>query len=214
MRRLKKVRNTFESRLHELRSGRVGFDEFARETSTTWSRLARYVLSRWPTPDAVESIDVEQELLIAAWRAVGDWDPNRGVAIDVHVRWSAITAAKKWIHRQRGALRIDDRSPSRHPLSFTMLGMDRGGVDDRSFMATQDEEVARLRLLTMATEKLSRYDAACVRALIKSCGNVAQAAEEVNSDLWLKLRLRIGNENDARRAICRALEHAAHECAA
>lgn len=214
MRRRKHTTTTLEVRLHALRSGRVSFTEFSRETAADWLRIARYVLGRWQVPDAVEVIDVEQELIIAAWRACLEWDPSRGVAIDVHVRWRAITAAKKWLHRQRGALRLDDRSPSRHPVSFTALGMDRGGMDDRSSMAEQVEEVARLRLLGSTLDKLAPQDAACVLALVVASGDVAEAARLVNGNTKLKLRLRLGSEHDARRAICRALEQVARHGAA
>jgi DNA-directed RNA polymerase specialized sigma24 family protein len=213
MRTLKQPPTSFETRLHAVRAGSGTFADFVAATGDDWRKLAHHFLGRWSVPDAVEALDVEQEMLIGAWLAVGSWDPSRGNALDVHVRWRAITAAKKWIHRQRDALRRDDNAPSRHPVSFATLGTE--AMDDRSSMPDSVErDVARLRLFGSALATVDRFDAACVLAVIDAAGNVAEAATVVNSNPTLKLWLRIDSEIDARRVICRAIERVAQACAA
>lgn len=85
--------------LAELREGRSTFDEFARRTAPTWTRLAAWFLRRWPGQAAVDEEDLRQELLLAAWRAVSEWDPTRGVAIDRFVFYQTGLAATRTLKR-------------------------------------------------------------------------------------------------------------------
>lgn len=206
MRRLKHT-NPMREMLLAVRAGRMSFTEFALATEGDWRRLAHWTVNRWDVPEAVEHLDIEQEMLIGAWLAVSDWNDD-GMEIDTFVKWRANAVANRWINRQRGSLRLSPKAPSRYPISFAVLGTD-APMDDRSSMATQDEDVAILRLLGAAIDTLNAPDAACVLALLEAGGNVVQAAKTVNANTRLKLRLRIGNEEGARRAICRALEQVA-----
>lgn len=107
--------------LEALRDGRVSFDAFFAQTVPEWRRLAKYLLARWPVPDAVDVEDVVQELAVAAWQFVGRYDPERGTPLQRYVVYNAVDKAKKWMHQQRAAYRRDDRSPSRHALNATSL---------------------------------------------------------------------------------------------
>jgi hypothetical protein len=122
------------SALEKLRSGAMTFADFLVETKGDWRRMAAKLFGRWRLPCGVTEDDVEQEMLLAAWRSAmnppgknGGWDPSRGVPLVTHVLWSAHAAAKKWIHTQRKAKRRDDRAPSRHPLSVSSMSIDAEG---------------------------------------------------------------------------------------
>jgi len=124
--------SSFDCHLFDLRKGRRTFDQFAASTHADWTRLAKYVLARWSVPSAVEVADVQQEMLLAAWRAVSDWDDTRGVSLHGHVLWNAVTSAKKWLHKQRNAHRRDDHAMSRHDICIGSVGVatgDRSPVD-------------------------------------------------------------------------------------
>lgn len=114
--------SVFDCHLYDLRRGRKSFDQFAASTRADWSRLAKWVLARWSVPSAVEVTDVEQEMLLAAWRAVQEWDSTRGPTLHAFVIWNSVTSAKKWLHRQRNAKRRDDHAPSRHDICVGQTG--------------------------------------------------------------------------------------------
>ncbi len=107
--------------IEALYAGRVTFAEFERATRAEWQKVARWLHRRWPVPLAVEDEDLVQQLLLAAWRAVGFYDPTRGVPVKAFVFWSAVTDTKRWINEQRGALRRSDRAQSRHDVAACCL---------------------------------------------------------------------------------------------
>ena len=124
--------STFDCHLVDLYEGQRTFAQFAASTRVDWTRLAKYVLARWSVPSAVEVADVQQEMLLAAWRAVESWDDTRGVSLHGHVLWNVMTSAKKWLHKQRNAHRRDDHAPSRHDICIGSVGVatgDRSPVD-------------------------------------------------------------------------------------
>jgi DNA-directed RNA polymerase specialized sigma24 family protein len=107
--------------IEALHEKRMTFAEFERATRAEWTKVARWLHRRWPVPLAVEDEDLVQQLLLAAWRAVGFYDPSRGVAVKAFVFWSAVTDTKRWINEQRGALRRSDRAQSRHDVAACCL---------------------------------------------------------------------------------------------
>ena len=68
---------TLAEALAALREGRSRFEQFAREVGPAFRRLAGYFLGRWPGQRTVGEEDLVQEMLVAAWRAVLNWDPER-----------------------------------------------------------------------------------------------------------------------------------------
>ena len=105
--------------IEKVRAGEVSFDAWARATAPDWRKLAEHLFRRYPLPAALSVEDVEQEMLLAAWTAIRIWDPTAGMPLERFVTWTAYTSAKKWIHRQRNALRRDDRAPGRFPSLMT-----------------------------------------------------------------------------------------------
>lgn len=205
-------KNRISVAIESVKAGGMSFEAFAIATRPEWKRLARHLLSHWSVPDAVEPEDIEQELMLGAWRALNNWREN-GAELGVHVVWNAITDAKKWIHSQRAALRRNDRSPSRHPVSLSKLSS-RYGTEDRSSVALEPtveayqgdriEAAERLRDLVGA---LGQADGVCLLAFV-STGSVDGAIAELGANLRMRLALRIGSDDDARRMVRGAVSRA------
>lgn len=109
-----------EKHLELLRNG-GSFEAFAIATRSQWRRIAVRLMQRWKCPCDVEVDDVIQELLMGVFVVLPDYDETRGKSLAQYAVWNAINRAKKWMHRQRGALRRDDRSKSRHPIAMSTI---------------------------------------------------------------------------------------------
>lgn len=195
--------------LETLHEGDITFDAFVRATAADWKRLAKHLRSRWSVPEAVESLDIEQELMIGAWRALKKWHPG-GSPIGVHCVWNAITDAKKWIHEQRGGVRRWDSSPSRHPVAVSTLGRateDRSSVAEQVCPAMQGERLEHVERLACLATELDELDAVCVFAFVDT-GTIEGAIGVIQSDLRTRVALRIGSDDDARRIVRRAIDRA------
>lgn len=107
-------------RLRTLHAGETTFAAFYAATRPEWRRMALSICRRWSLPCGVMVEDVEQEMLLGAWRALGRWDPARASLVGFVV-FSARSAASKWIHKQRGARRWDGHSPSEFPIAVSRL---------------------------------------------------------------------------------------------
>jgi hypothetical protein len=84
-------------------AGRETFDELVKRTRGYWRRLAGSIFRRWRQPMWVSPEDVEQDLLMWAWKFVWDFDPKRGTSIEKFVEYNAYDKAKKLAHRARKA---------------------------------------------------------------------------------------------------------------
>lgn len=182
-------------------SGAQSFDEFARETSKDWERLAAYLMKRWRVPAGVGREDVKQELLLHAWRYIPRWNPERGMPLERYVLFSAISRTKRWMHQQRRARGCRDES--RHELTFAELGI-KG--DWRSVEAGQEAVVEReLELSRLVVECGSLRERILVTAFWHK-GNAAAAAAAVYAEPELRLACRFDSRRDAVRHAKRAAE--------
>lgn len=209
----------FERSLLDLRkdrSHRGAFAVFARETDRVWRGYARYLARRWRLPLGVDEADVVQELLVAGWRAVLNWDPTRTTSIERYVRFQAIDKAKKWIHKQRDSYRRDGSAPSRAPTVFSAFERpddEAGSAQDRlAWVGPEAAEAALVALdVRRGLENLARlplpgYERDCLVALAAAGGSVDDAAEHIyTSDPALCLALRIGSGDDAVLAVRRTI---------
>jgi DNA-directed RNA polymerase specialized sigma24 family protein len=204
--------------LELLRAGKLPFAEFVRRTAPHWDRMAAALMRRWRVPAGVERADVVQELLLAAWRLVPEWDPARGPTLHHYVAWNASIRAKKWLHKQRGAKRWDDAAPSRHARAFTELdpdGLDPGRWDrllqagyDAELEAAEQEEVLR------ALGRLERPEEADLLLLLFDCaGDLDAAAERLCREPAARLAYRVGDVGAARRVLRRVAMVAASAAA-
>jgi DNA-directed RNA polymerase specialized sigma24 family protein len=194
-------------------------------TLDEWKRYAASLLKRWQVPAAVEVSDVVQELLMSVSRHLAIWDSTRAAA-DKFLVWSATTETKRWLHRQRSAKRLDDRSPSRHPFSFSTFPWTERSTSKSSddlftasdisasleVEADQDQNIERSESITRVLKALNASDQYCVIALV-SKGSVDEAARVVYDDAGFRLACRFRGPVDARRRVMQAASRAAHVAA-
>ncbi len=198
------VSGTMGEELERLRSGRTSFEGFATATGADWRRLADYLRRRWWVPEGVESADVAQEMLLSAWVHVGIWDPARGVPLASYVVWSALTDAKKWLHRQRNALRRDGSAPGRSPgaISAPPEGEEPEAGSEE---ATAEDVVEAREQMTLVLGRRSNVDRRVHASVVASGGDLRRAARVVFSDPEVCLRARVGSEREARRLTARVV---------
>jgi hypothetical protein len=135
------------------------------------------------------------------------WDSARGVPLERYVCWGASNAAKKWLHRQRNALRRDDSAPGRYPASFSSFG-EEGPAEHASAAVEpeQHEAVERREQLTFALAPLSILSRRVLLSVVASGGDLDGAARTVFADPEICLRARVGSEGEARRLVGRVVD--------
>jgi hypothetical protein len=147
----------FEQTLWDVYEGRATFDELTRGSKRRgqWRALAASILRKWQVPIWVSVDDVEQDLLIAAWLKLWDYEPARGVSITGYLVYNAYDKAKKAGHKARGAVRSGnaaDRNPSRCERSVTELWGHLG-------QAGEEGELAQRRAENLTAQPAHQEDA-------------------------------------------------------
>lgn len=160
MSKFRSARSTFLA----YREGLSSFDDVYREIETEIDGLARWFLTRWRCR-LHEVADLRQEIAIAVWRALDEWDSTRGVGIDAFAWYRAGHAAERRLAKAAGWPR-KGRKPPVSVVSFPE------GFDVAT-PATQEAAVA-LRLAMAADPWFARV-AACV---VESGGNLRGASRE------------------------------------
>lgn len=106
----------------------AAFSKFVTTTRPDWEKLAQSLLRKYKTGPEVDVEDVIQELNMAAWRYMTEFDPTRGVSFDKFIIFQAMVRAKKWVHHTRNCnLHDPDKKPSRLPIyleDFSLRGED------------------------------------------------------------------------------------------
>lgn len=202
------VDREFEGQLREVRDGSKSFDAFARETRRTWERLAEYVAGRWRLPRWASTADILQELLAGAWRAIWEYDPKRakGATFPGYVIWNAVDAAKKQVHRWRGAKlhREADRNPSRMDFSYGQVWGDNADrvVEERLAQGPEQEQAIERREASERALKAARTvrEQHAIRVLADS-GSLAEGAMRLYADPTARRECRLSNEREAVRVV-------------
>lgn len=193
-----------KAELIALRQGEMSFDEFAVATRREWRGLALMLLRRWEAPFAVDADDLVQELLVAAWQAVGSYDPeHKGrVTLKRYVVYSAVDKAKKWLHSQRKAYRGSDLSPSR--LHTPLLSDE---LEAMVQVPANQEQVAmmRERYATVMSVCYTRKDELVLEALTAALGSTDVAVANLYADPAVRRVCRFNSQADARRAVTRTV---------
>ena len=154
--------------LGQVREGVDTFDSFARATSTRWKRLAHSLLRRWPAGSTVDLDDLTQELLIGAWLAIPQWEEGRQ-SLERYVVWNAMTDAKRWLHKQRGANLHGN--PDKAESHFAVLALDDEPIDSE-VEAAQERIVETLTRLRLACRLLRSEKSATALAAVAVTGSV------------------------------------------
>ncbi len=178
-------------RAGEYASGIISFAEFARANTQDWRAMARYLLRRFPTSDLDEQ-DVVQELLLASWRRMQMFDPERGVTPERYCTFNAIADAKKQICRQSRALEEE------------LAGLDVNVVHD-SVPAGQASEFERNERLHQLVNRCgSLKDAVVLLAFFRE-EDRSQAAAALYRDPEIRRLCRFGSEPEAARKVRQSL---------
>jgi len=184
------------------------FDDFARATRHEWVRLAAHLYRRYALPEGVEPEDVVQEMLLRAWSSCADWQPGK-MPLHRYVTWSAYAAARKWIHRQRNALRRDDRAPSRFPAAF---GSYTQGIEDahiEDYLTDVGEEDllvdARVRMARVIELLEDRAQKTAMEAFWMF-GSSEETVDFLLADPRIVVAFRLFDRSAAERLVARSIE--------
>lgn len=189
---------TLDERLEAVRLGAMTWDRFFFESRADWHRLAAYVLRRWRMPAAVQVEDLVQELMLGAFEVARLWEPGRA-DFGRFVRWNAMVRAKKWAHRQRNALRRDDKSPGRFPVTFSTLE----SVPEEASEPTQERDFERIERIGHALASVEIAEPRCILTLIEAGGSLDKAAQTVYEDQSLRQAVGVRTKSGARRVVGR-----------
>lgn len=201
-----------ERQLARVRDGEIDFGQFVPATRREFRAMALYLLRRWRSPDWFTVEDVEQELYVEAWRHVWKFDPSRGVSFTKYITWNVMGAAKRELHRARGAglHGSPDRRPSRFESNLSSFGDDGEGdallvglaepahAEDAAIAAQECRRAATSALAACASPS-ERY----VVLAIREAGTVDGAAQVLYDDVDHRTTLRLGCEASAERFVRR-----------
>ena len=130
-----------------LQKGEITFTAFHRRTHKEWRRMAYALHERFELPPGVTPDDVEQEMLLAAFRAIPRWDPKKA-ALEAFVVWTAHAKAKRWLHRQRlGNPGKSGKGASRHAIGASQIVREDGLsiLDEASIGAPESEQEIQVK---------------------------------------------------------------------
>jgi DNA-directed RNA polymerase specialized sigma24 family protein len=181
-------------------------DTFFRRTRGDWERLARYVLKRWPPPRAVEEGDLVQEMMLHAWSAMPKCNPSRIKNTDNFVIFSAVTRAKRWLHRQRGAPR-GSALPAATVISVEDLG-ERALEAALSSDADATGDIERDSELRSLIDGLADIKTAICLVAVYKTKSVARAGDAIYEDPTLRRQCRLDCRDDARRTVAKEIKRA------
>lgn len=219
-----------QAELVDLFEGRISFNEFARRPGAkkAFEAFARSIARRWTPPPGVDIDDLTQEMLIALWRKLPEYDPERS-KLSKFGRWNAFDKAKKWNQQQRNTLRRSDKNRARVPYAFSSLSIGDDQGEERSggaletfihanlardpeyevLVEAEEVEVTRKEALGRVVAELEPRDGYLLVALANANGDVSVASAELYSDADTRRRMRFNNYGQVRRAVRRALKRAA-----
>lgn len=191
---------TYADAVREYYAGRMEFGEFAKHTAPRWGFWARKLSKAWGRlPCWLAQEDLEQELLIEAWRHSKTYDPKKAEA-GSYAQFSAAKAVSKKIHKARGVEQHRRSGPSRFELTFSSLGDGESfPVFDAQDSSPQDGGLERAQCYAVLMDlcATSPKQRAVVRALERTQGSLHGAALYLYADLDARLACRLVNEEHA-----------------
>jgi RNA polymerase sigma factor (sigma-70 family) len=213
-----------EAALCAAHSGEINFDTFVRRTKSKWHAIAKEFYRSWILPAWVAFDDVLQELLLAVWTAINDYDPSRSgpayfawllpqeiiaaqkaAAIARFVEWRSRKALSRamakfqglTLHRPAQAIawfRVEQVVDSESP---TLLNAAEEPDQERAI--DEPRERARKFAIMKALAETPRQLAAL--RLIDENGSVEEAARVINADLDSRIAFRVSTLEEARLAL-------------
>jgi DNA-directed RNA polymerase specialized sigma24 family protein len=172
--------NTFEDLVTAFHDGRITGDQFFRDTYQTWMRIARYLHRRWPLPAWVTDEELVQELMIGAFESIWRYSEHRaqGTTVARYVEWNAIDAAKKKLHKMRGANLHGNRdsNPSRFEISVSAFGdVTPEWID--GLLVQEAEQHMRLEQARAEARALAACETECERYTVRALAETEDLVE-------------------------------------
>lgn len=206
------MRHSFADSARAAHEERIGFDEFVRRTSGRWRWWACRFERRYKLPNWFGREDVEQELLLAAWRAMRRFEEGRGPAPGRFMEWNAAKYTAKVVQKVRGVEQHTRKGPPR--IAEVPLPGEDGDTPPPSVPPPQLEELER-------QERFAQLHAQCeegveqwvVEALWEG-RSPEIAVRMVYDDVEMRLLLRLGSESDARKLVRHVLAELGDKCGA
>lgn len=121
-----------KTELDRLYAGTMTFARFYETTRPEWEAIAGQLTKRWGHHGSVGQDDLVQEMMAEVAVKLREWDPAKAPLLS-YIVFNATAAAKRAIHRARGACRYSDKAPSRaaQPISsFARPGTPALTADD------------------------------------------------------------------------------------
>jgi DNA-directed RNA polymerase specialized sigma24 family protein len=169
--------SNLSTELHALRTKQITFRSFYQRTRADWHRMAVALFRDWKLPPTVTVDDVEQELLLGAWIALGRWKAG-GMPLGGYVCWCAHNKATRWIHMQRQCNKHTRKGPGQYAWCVSAL-MKEGNssaqllesyADERPLVEDAHDYGEMLRLLPEVAQTFAGR--AALHALIAAGGDV------------------------------------------
>ncbi len=188
----------------ELAAGIIDFGSFVARTRLHWKRFATALFRRWTLPPAVTTEDVEQEMLLAAYRLWPRFKPELAEPA-AYLVFHAHAKALKWMHKQRGAglHGCPERRSSICPTPASWLDRDDRAFLDRlvsPFAATDSRAIAEQTARLFADAVADENETIVLKALGSCDGDVELAAGALYSCAGTRAALWLTSEAKARRA--------------
>lgn len=203
-----------------LRSGELSFDDFASEPAVRESAFSRakYFLRRWPYQDLHDEDDLMQDALLATWRAVDTWDPERKshkgelVTIKRYVEYQVGNALERKMRKASGDPRKGRSQPARKVHFADLVGRhvcsDGALSIERLIGAYPAGQSHRLEALEAAMALVDPLERKVVLSVVRGHG-LDVAADEIYNDVSARMRLRLDSRVHAGRFVLRVANKAA-----
>jgi DNA-directed RNA polymerase specialized sigma24 family protein len=174
-----------------VREGRITAEEYFLRTKGTWERMACALLRRWRIPAWVERDEVVQELQVAAWKAIWDYESvsSNGRPIGRYVHWHATDKAKKKLHKMRNAVLSGnaDAHPSRFEANFSAFVTDERSEEYvESFSHTEPMQLENIEVRELIDKIELMFDdpreRRVGRMLLENEGDILETAQQLFGD--------------------------------
>jgi DNA-directed RNA polymerase specialized sigma24 family protein len=200
--------------LRALYAKETTFRAFYLSTRQEWRRMALALYRGFKLPPTVSVEDVEQELLLGAWQAVGRWDAA-GMSLCAYVVWSAHNKATRWIHLQRQANKHTRKGPGQYAWCVASLARDgdadgsrvlENHADGKPLAEAAHDYGELLRLLPEVATTVAGH--AALEHFIAAGGDAEEAARLWRKNAAERSLYQLRSQAEAKRIIANELWYA------
>lgn len=200
----------FAAAVRAAHAGTINFNRFAATSMPKWRAIAREFYQSWVLPAWVGVEDVLQELLLAAWKAIREYDASRdvngaGASIDRFVEWRARKALSRAMAKASG---LTLHRPAKAPAWFRV---EQSVDSDSPILLNAAEEPEQERAIDEPRERAHRFAVLDDLAenprqrvalhLIEEYGSLEEAARAINGSVDARLAFKVSTLEEARGAL-------------